>query len=137
MIKRIFVRAILGVVMTAVLALAGGCTQSNKVNVGDERNGQEVTIKQDQLLTVKLESNPTTGYGWEIAACDEAVLQAQGEAVYEQASQGQNLVGGGGWQTFQFKPVKAGETPLKLVYRRAWEKDVEPIKDYEVLVNVQ
>jgi inhibitor of cysteine peptidase len=137
MVAKAFKRAILGAILVVILALAAGCARSNEVQVGDDHNGQKVSVKSSQLLAVRLEANPTTGYGWEVAEIDAAILQSQGEAVYEQANQNQKLVGGGGWQTFRFKPVKAGEARLKLVYRRSWEKDVEPIKTYEVQVTVE
>ncbi len=128
---------ILVVILVVVLAMAAGCAKSNEVRIDEGQNGQQVAVKQDQTLAVKLESNPTTGYSWEVAECDAAVLQQQGESTYEQANKNQNLAGGGGWQTFHFQPLKAGETRLKLIYRRPWEKGVEPIKTYEVDVKVK
>src|SRR5512146_1431062 len=86
-----------------VLAACGSRAATNNVSVGGEKNGQGITIKPSDSLVVRLESNPTTGFRWELAQCDKAVLSPQGEPGYEAAQSGQNLVGGGGWETFQFK----------------------------------
>jgi inhibitor of cysteine peptidase len=120
-----------------MVALTAGCAQSKEVRVGSDSSGQKIAMKPDQRLAVRLESNPTTGYGWEVAEYDASVLSPEGEAVYEQEKLNEKLTGAGGWQTFKFKPVKTGETRLKLVYRRSWEKDVEPIQIYEVQVVVE
>lgn len=99
-------------------------------------NGKEVSVKKGQMITVRLEANPTTGYGWEVSEIDPQVLTQNGEKTYEQASQSKNLVGGGGWETFTFTAQQTGETTLKLIYRRSWEKGVEPIKTFEVKIRV-
>ena len=127
--------AMIGAALVAILI--AGCAPGKEVKIDDQANGTAVSLKQDQTLTIRLESNPTTGYSWEIANCDAAILKSMGEATYEQARPNQKLTGGGGWQTFQFQPEQAGQTSVKLIYHRAWEKDVEPLKTYEVQVTVK
>lgn len=126
------------IIVLAAAMLAAGCGGSSKaVTLGADSNGQAVTVKPGQQLDIRLASNATTGYAWEVAQCDEAVLKLEGEPEYETSSQGQPRVGAGGWQTFHFKPQQAGQANLKLVYRRPWEKDIEPIENFEVQVTVQ
>lgn len=127
--------AVIGAALLGILL--AGCAPGNAVKIGNDANGQKISIKPNQTLAIRLESNPTTGYGWEVAECDEAILKPLGEAEYEQAKPNQNLVGGGGWQTFQFRPEKTGQTRVKLIYHRPWEKDVEPLQTFEVQVSVE
>lgn len=125
--------------LSVILILLAGCAprQANELTLGDDAGGKQVTLKADQTLTVRLESNPTTGYGWEIAEVDDAVLKSQGEPQFEQQNSSKQLAGAGGWQVFHFTALKTGETNLKLVYRRPWEKNIEPIKTFTVQVVIQ
>lgn len=135
MIRKCFY-AIFALVLIVVLA---GCSsgQGSDVKLDKQSNGKQITLKQGQALSIQLESNITTGYSWTIDNVDEAVLKSQGEPEYVEAQPGKQLTGGGGWQTFHFQPGKTGQTNLKLIYHRPWEKDVEPIQIYEVQVTVE
>ena len=99
--------------------------------------GSQVNLSAGQVLVVTLESNPTTGYGWEVSEVDGDVLAQIGEAEFQQApTEGEELVGAGGAETLRFATAK-GETTLTLAYRRSWEKDVEPVETFTVEVVVQ
>jgi inhibitor of cysteine peptidase len=123
--------------LLAVLISLTGCQSSTEVRMDNQANGSEVTVKPEQVLVIQLESNPTTGYGWEITQYDEAVLKTQGDAEYVSSDPGQKLVGAGGVEVFRFKPIVSGKTHLQLVYRRSWEVDVEPIQTFDLDVTVQ
>jgi inhibitor of cysteine peptidase len=105
----------------------------------DERdNGSQVELTPGQDLTITLESNPSTGHGWEVVELDESILRQVGEADYAPAGPGQPpLPGQGGHETLHFEAVGPGRTTLQLAYRRAWEKEVEPQKTYTLHVLVQ
>ena len=101
-------------------------------------NGNRVELKKGQTLVVTLESNPSTGYSWEVAEGMGTVLQQQGEAEFQPAKTGdQQLVGAGGSETLRFEAAAAGETTLKLVYHRPWEKEVEPLETFSIEVVVR
>lgn len=123
-------------ILLIVLLLTAGCG-SQVVEVRDAEDGGQVELKVGEVLTVTLESNPTTGYSWEIVQTDEAVLSQQGEVEYQQSPQSQGLVGAGGTETFRFKAVGPGKITLKLIYHRSWEKGVEPIQTYTLQVVVR
>jgi len=109
-----------------------------EVNVDEEDYGSQVELEQGQILVVTLESNPTTGYGWEVAEIQESILEQLGDAEFKQSETGEPpLVGAGGWEIFRFKAISAGQMTLKLGYRRPWEEGVEPIDTFsvEVVVN--
>ncbi len=109
-----------------------------EVNVDEDDDGSQVELEQGQILVVTLESNPTTGYGWEVAEIQESILEQMGEADFEPSDEGEPpMVGAGGWEIFSFEAISAGQTTLQLVYRRPWEEGVEPINTFsiEVVVN--
>ena len=78
--------------------------------------------------------NPTTGYLWEVAANDSAMLKQKGEIVFVADN---NRKGAGDQLIFRFVPCGVGSVRLKLVYRRPWEKEIPPIKVFEVVVVVK
>lgn len=136
--------------MMAVAALAfvvaqGGCgtqeqpdtTPPEAVKLTDGDDGKAVELRVGQVLEITLEANPTTGFGWEVLEVEGAVVEQQGEKAYKPRETDGRRVGVGGWETFTFKAVKAGAAELKLVYRRSWEKDVEPAKTFAVKVTVK
>ncbi|HID86393.1 MAG TPA: hypothetical protein EYP55_03320, partial [Anaerolineae bacterium] len=92
------------------------------------------------LLVISLESNPSTGYLWEVAEINEDVLRQVGETEFEQTLRGDGsaepsrLLGAPEKQTLRFQVVGAGESPLKLAYRRPWEKEVEPARVFSLQV---
>jgi inhibitor of cysteine peptidase len=122
--------------IAAALALLTACGSKNEVKIGAEANGGSVELKSGQVLAVTLESNPSTGYTWEAVQVDDELLKSQGEAEYRQAD-GQPRVGAGGAETLRFLASGTGETTLKLVYHRAWEKDADPLRTYTLQVMVQ
>ena len=117
------------------LALFSGCG-THGTHVTDANNGQQITIQSDQIVTVTLESNPTTGYSWQVMEIDNAILIQDGDPEYKQESGTKGLVGAGGTETFRFKAVGTGETTLGLGYMRSWES-VAPIQTFAIQVIVQ
>ncbi|KAF5427484.1 putative secreted protein [Candidatus Methanophagaceae archaeon] len=108
-------------------------SDSNEVLLTAADNGTEVGVKNGQALAVVLDSNPTTGYEWEVAeAPDVQVLQQVSEIEYESAPNPEDMVGVGGVQTIRFNVVGAGRTALKMVYRRSWEKDEAPAEIFAI-----
>ncbi|OQY36350.1 MAG: hypothetical protein B6243_03410 [Anaerolineaceae bacterium 4572_5.2] len=105
-----------------------------EISLGAEDAGKKIELTVGEKMLVTLDSNPTTGFVWEIAEIDEAVLLQQGEAKY--SSEETSLVGSGGVEAFTFEAVGAGKTALQLIYHRPWEEDVEPVEVFSVTVVV-
>ncbi len=109
-----------------------------EVHVDVNDAGSQVEIEEGQILVVTLESNPTTGYRWELAENQEAILEQMGEAEFKPSETGEPpLVGTGGWEIFRFKAISAGHMTLQLVYHRSWEEDVESLKTFSLQVVVR
>jgi inhibitor of cysteine peptidase len=95
-------------------------------------NASTVFLTQGDVLQVRLPSNPTTGYAWSIASNAPSVLQPQGDPKYEPASK--PTPGAAGTQTFGFRVVGGGPVFLELVYRRPFEKDTPPARQWGVFL---
>ena len=118
------------IVLLLTLAACGGPVA--KLDQAD--NGTSLDLKTGETFTVSLEGNPTTGYSWEVAGIEPAVVALVGEPDYKSDS---NLIGSGGMFKFTFKAAAPGTSSVKLVYHRPWEEDVEPLEVFEVTVNVK
>lgn len=131
--------------MGMLLALAGcgadtdlpaGVT-SEEVSLSAKDSGGQVEVDVGQVLVLTLESNPTTGYSWEVVDAEGSVLRQTGEPEFEAASESDPApLGAGGVEVFRFEAVGAGETRLELVYHRPWEEGVEPLETFSVQVVV-
>lgn len=98
-----------------------------------------LAVKAGDSVTLPIEENPTTGYAWELDNSNAASL-ALVSSKYSQPQQKEGelpLCGAPGVKTFIFKATKAGSSTLVFKYRRAWEKDVAPIKQVTVFVTIQ
>jgi len=128
-------KKILMVVLTLfMLSLSLTACSSNKVEISADANGQTIDLTTGQKLVVSLESNPTTGFDWEITEIDQAVIKQSGESEYKSES---DLLGAGGVRTFTFEAVATGTSTLKLIYHRSWEKDIPPEQEFTVTINVK
>ena len=81
----------------------------------------EVTLKGGETLTVKLESNPTTGYSWQVLGPKYGPLKLEKESFEPGRS---NTPGSPGTQVFEFVAPKTGKNEgvvLVFNYRRPFE----------------
>jgi inhibitor of cysteine peptidase len=127
-----------------VLAGCGPVVESNaggtgvEVLLGTEDHGRRVQVDTSQVIVLTLESNPSTGYRWEVVGADSAVLQQVGEVEFTPASElDPPPLGASGVEVYRFEAVGAGETTLELVYHRPWEEGVEPLETFSVEVLVR
>lgn len=115
--------------------LLTGCNSSNEVKLDIGDSGSQVEVKKGQVLAISLESNPTTGYRWEVMKINETMLKQVGDPEFK-ASQSGEVVGAGGVEVLRFEAVGVGTTYLELAYRRFWEEDVTPLLLYTLSIVV-
>ena len=107
------------------------------VNVSISDNSEQIELEQGQILVVTLESNPSTGYSWELIEDPNSILEQVGDVEFKPVEQTDPpMVGAGGWEIFRFKAVSTGQMTLNLVYRRSWETDAEPANTFSIDVVV-
>lgn len=112
------------------------CPSAETVDVNEANNSGQIELNLGKLIVVQLESNPSTGYRWELLENDESILKQFGQAEFKSSETLEPpIVGAGGWDIFRFKAVSAGQMTLKLVYHRFWE-DVEPLKTFSIQIAV-
>jgi predicted secreted protein len=91
----------------------------------------EKSVTANKEFAISLDSNRTTGYKWE-ASFDRAFLRLKADRYKRPAKP---LMGAGGTQTFVFVPVKHGETKIRFVYKRPWEKSIAREKIFTIHID--
>jgi len=116
------------------LSLLAACSSTPPSSVLLENQARcPQQLAQGQMLILRLPSNPTTGYRWELQATPE-VLRSLGPEVYSSPDRS-DLVGAAGHSTWRFQAAAAGEGSLRLVYQRPWEQ--EPAEEFDCQVRVR
>jgi predicted secreted protein len=92
---------------------------------------ETINAKAGAEFTVRLASNASTGYVWEVQALPEG-MELLGSAP-EPKPAGEVRPGDPTPQVFRFRSQKPGKHDLNFVLKRKWEK--EPIERKTVTVN--
>ena len=96
-------------------------------------SGKTVETCVGEELELVLEGNPTTGYAWDVVTFDSNILK-QGKSDFWPGS---GLIGAGGNEVIRFQAVAAGETVVKLVHHRPFDKKEPPLRTFELTVRVK
>ena len=101
---------------------------------------QKTEIGAGELLTVNLQSNPTTGFEWELREItNETVLQLV-ESKYElgeEAKKDPPVPGAGGHEIWTFKTLKKGESTIFMDYNQPWEGGMKAVHHLILRVTVK
>ena len=128
----------LGLLLILSALIFSGCGPAKEVKLDAANNGSQVELKKGQILVITLESNPTTGFRWEMVEIDESILRQMGEPEFKVSDPRQPPPPGtGGWEIWRFEAMSAGQAALELVYHRPWEEDVEPLETFFLQVAVR
>ena len=85
-------------------------------------DGRSEIVKRGDTLAVHLDSNPTTGFRWELARLAGASVTQVGLPDYQpETAAGVPRVGAPGHTTFRFRAMQPGTSSIELAYRRPWE----------------
>ena len=95
----------------------------------DPQTREPLSARLGEPFTIRLKTNPTTGFGWQAIYDPQAV-----ELVGQSYQPGSAKVGGGGEDVLTFKPLRPGSVGITLELRRPWEKGAHESRVYEVHV---
>jgi inhibitor of cysteine peptidase len=122
-------------VLIVTLAVCSCKAESNVLT--EKNNGDSIKLAVDDTVIIKLESNPTTGYGWILDEKTDTSIIAIVDSEYVQSEEGEELVGAGGHEIFTFKALVSGDTDIILNYERSWEEEEEPLETFEISISVE
>ncbi len=105
-------------------------------------NKTHITVKAPGKFSIKIESNPTTGYSWALQPLTEeekTLAKFKKQKVEEPGAESrkQKLLGAPTYEIFTFEALAPGKVVIRLHYRRPWEKDVPPIQKHKVIVTIE
>ena len=88
-------------------------------------------VKEGETFSILLESNPSTGYGWDVVF-DARYLELVGQDFI--LSSPDSMVGAGGLEEFTFKALGSGVAKIEFSYLRSWEGEVIDSEVYEITI---
>jgi len=94
-----------------------------------------ISARAGKEFTIRLDSNPTTGYSWQLAEpYDENIIRLL-EAEYTPSTT--KRVGASGVENWTFLALKKGAAKISLKYARPWEVNKPPAKEKVFLIRVR
>lgn len=104
------------------------------IRIGGTGNGEEMITynKTHTVVTISLDENPSTGYGWEYKPSADGVVQLTADDYRSDAPVG--VVGAGGIRSLSFAGIAEGTVRLTFDYLRPWEG--APIRTVVIEVRV-
>jgi len=130
-------------ILVALLALSSCIVTSSLTNVEiscDEFNESPNSIRNEfeveigDKITVKLCSNPTTGFQWDYETTIENVLKEEDRDFEEPEG---DIPGAAGIDVWTFEAVEKGTTEVRMEYSQPWEGGLKAEWTYTITVTVE
>ena len=125
----------LPLLMFAALLGSDVSVSATEVIATEVSNGKTIAVAKGDSLVISLESNPSTGYVWQIGKNENAVLKLAGAPAFEPGAK--QMPGAPGHQLFKFEAIASGSDAIELGYVRPWEKDLAPARKFSIVVTVK
>ena len=105
------------------------------VSTSEADNGKTIYVARGGVIELRLASNPSTGYGWDIIS--NSGLTQVGEGTYEASPHRARVVGSGGFSVFRFRPTKADKGEIALDLRApGFKTGDKPAETFRATVRV-
>jgi inhibitor of cysteine peptidase len=112
------------------------------IAVDESFNAKEVRMAVGGSLQVALNSNPTTGFKWELVQNSDPAVLEKVSSIFEtpmvkRPAGEPPLVGAGGKEFWNFKALKKGASILNMEYSRPWEGGDKAASTFSLTVVVE
>ena|SRR5277367_1511277 len=105
---------------------------SEIVEVGEQKNGQQIELLLQQTLRVTLPEVRTAGFRWNLRAPSQDVLVPLGDELDSTAA----ATGGAAPHHWDFRAAAVGTTQLVFEYDRPWARAAAAARTFTVSVRV-
>jgi inhibitor of cysteine peptidase len=106
------------------------------IEVSAKDRDQTVRAAVGNLVRITLESNPSTGYNWELRDFEFGVAVFHSGDLVARDNAGNVLFGAPGDTVITLQAVKPGRQDIKLVYRRQWEPPDQVAETFQFQLEV-
>ena len=135
--KRVFLIISLLTTLTIIFQVSNASTpmSNSEITVNDTNNNSQIIIQKGNIMIVELLTNPGIGYSWQIIQNDPDKLKSLGDSVLKPIEA--EAPGASENQVFRFSAQNSGSTMLELHYLRPWERNLPPLKTYQINVQIR
>jgi predicted secreted protein len=127
---------LLGVITVSIVTLMTSCSKlPNGVSVNESSSGKQVEVAVNGTITVTLDSNATTGYGWQNSRISDSSVLEKTNNIYNAQTSG--LMGTGGKEVWTFKALTAGKATINMEYDQPWTDGQKDAKSFVLTVVVK
>ncbi|MFN8532970.1 MAG: protease inhibitor I42 family protein [Dehalococcoidia bacterium] len=96
---------------------------------------QGIVVRSGQQFSIALDSNPTTGYSWQLSPTPDPSVVVLVTSRYQPPAS--SRPGAGGVELLTFQAIGPGTTTISLGYARPWEQNTPPVRTARFSVTVQ
>ena len=134
-------KIILMFAVLAILLLLPSCIKMQQIEITCEQFNQnpnatsEFQATVNQMIIVKLCSNPTTGFQWKYEIIGQNVLQETDHRLV--SVKNENVVGAPDKEVWNFQAVGKGTAEVRMEYGRQWEGGEQNEWTYVFTVTVE
>jgi predicted secreted protein len=130
--KQLIVAWIIGILAISGVILAGSRFYHYR---NDGMSGKTIIVRAGKEFAIRLGSNGTTGYQWQLAEpVDENMIRFMRS---EYITPDTDLMGAPGVENWTFMALKTGKSKVTLKYVRPWEKDIPPVDRKEFVIVIR
>jgi predicted secreted protein len=108
-------------------------TSAKTLLLNETDDNSHICLNVGDLVSIKLVSNPTTGYSWgkpeNIAHLKLLSTQSEKDST--------DRVGAAGFQVFSLKATEVGESKVVLSYARPFEKNTPAAKTFHLSITIE
>ena len=102
------------------------------IDLDEQNSGDTIQVLPGEIIRVKLRSNPSTGYSWELGPLEDGLFEV--ESKFEADPHKEYEAGYGGCDIWTFQAEQSGETDISLTYERPWEDNRPADKTFKLHV---
>lgn len=126
---------LLSLSVCAIFILSGCASRPDgKLIFSEPINGCTVSMENGEEFELQLKENPTTGYIWTVDKLESSMLSV---SKVDYKADNSQLLGSGGVRTIRIKTLNPGQTKIRLLMVRPWEKGVVPAKVFELDLKIK
>jgi eight-cysteine-cluster-containing protein len=112
------------------------CVETKRLGGNSADLSGPLNVRTGSHFSVKLYSNPTTGYDWSIDVSNTSVVEYLGYDADNCAGTTPGIVGAGCDMNYKFVAKELGSAKITMRYARSWETGIAPANLTVLDVNV-